>query len=138
MSHQPDLNVAQALASAGLGLTLGTNLFWGKVREVDTASGVPSQAVFVTLRLSPAPENYCDGSITPQAREPQLQVTVRSNPQDFSGGQTLARSVKDALHDIPPSGYDACRVTQAEPVPIGETDSGEHLFSVNVHLWIDE
>jgi hypothetical protein len=135
---QADLNVAQALASAGLGLTLGTNLFWGKVREVDTASGVPSQAVFVTPHLSPAPENYCDGSRTPQAREPQLQITVRSGRQDYSGGQSLARSVQDALHDIPPSGYNACRITQAEPVPIGETASGEHLFSLNVHLWIDE
>lgn len=138
MSHQPDLDVAVQLASSGLGLTLGTNLFWGKLREVDPGTGISSTAVFVATRLSPAPENYCDGQRLPQAREPQLQIMVRSNPQDFAGGQALARGVKDALHDIALSGYDACRITQAEPVPIGETDSGEHLFSLNVHLWIDE
>lgn len=135
---QPDLAVATALAGAGLGLTLGTNVFWGTIRESDPASGVPSKAVFCTLLLSPAPVNYCDGSRTPQGREPQVQVVVRGNANDYSTAQTLARSVKDALHDLPPTGYDACRVTQAEPVPIGETNRGEHLFSLSVHLWIDE
>ncbi len=135
---QPDLDVAVALASAGLGLTLGQNIYWGKEREVDPDTGVPSKAVFVVNRLGAAPDNYIDESRTPQAREPLLQIVVRSEPQDFTGGYALARSVKDALHDIHLSGYDACRVTQAEPVPIGENDSGEHLFSLNVHLWIDE
>ncbi len=138
MSHQPDLDVAVYLASAGLNLTLGENLFWGKLREVDPSTGISSNAVFVSTRLSPSPENYCDELRYPQAREPMLQVTVRSDPQEFAEGQALARSVKDALHDIALPGYDACRVTQAEPVFIGETDSGEHLFSLNVHLWIDE
>lgn len=135
---QPDLDVAVKLAASGLGLTLGTNLFWGKLREVDAVGGVRSKAVFVMTRLSGAPTNYCDGARTPQGREPLLQIVVRSDPQDFAGGQALARGVKDALHDIVLSGYDACRVTQAEPVPISESDKGEHLFSLNVHLWIDE
>lgn len=135
---QPDLDVAVALAGAGLGLTLQENLFWGKEREVDPSSGIPSKAVFVVNRLGPAPENYIDGQRLPQAREPLLQIIVRSDPQEFSAGYALARSVKDAIHDVALPGYDACRVTQAEPMPIGESDSGEHLFSMNVHLWIDE
>lgn len=136
--RQADLDVATALAARSLGLTLGTNLFWGIPREVDPSSGLGSRVVFVSPRLSPPPDNYCDGSVTPQSREPQLQITVRSDPRDYSGGYTLAASVRDALHDQPLSGYDACRITQTDPIPIGETDSGEHLFSLNVHLWIDE
>lgn len=134
---QPDLDVATALAGAGLGLSLEENLFWGKEREVDPDSGIPSKAVFVVNRLGGAPENYCDSARTPQAHEPLLQIVVRSDPQEFSAGYALARSIQNALHDVALPGYDACRVTQPEPVAIGESDSGEHLFSLNVHLWID-
>lgn len=135
---QADLDVATAIAGAGLGLTLGTSVFWGTIRESDPASGVPSRAVFCTPMLSPAPMNYCDGSRTPQGKEPQVQVVVRGNAQSYSTANTLARSVRDALHDLPPTGYAGCRVTQVDPVPIGETNRGEHLFSLNVQLWIDE
>ena len=135
---QPDLDVATFLGGAGLDLTLGENLFWGKEREVNPESGIPSRAVFVVNRLSVSPTNYIDEARNPQAREPLLQVVIRSEPQEFTTGYMWARDIKDALHDADLPGYDACRVTQAEPIAIGESDSGEHLFSLNVHLWIDE
>lgn len=135
---QADLDVATALAGAGIGLTLGTNVFWGPVRESDPSTAFPSAAVFCTMRGGAPPINYCDASITPQLREPLVQVMIRSAPRDYAAGQATARQVKNALHDIPPTGYDACRVEQAEPLPIGETNQGEHLFSLNVHLYIEE
>lgn len=134
--NQPDLDVATVIASAGVGVILGVSLFLGKVREVSDA--IPSRAVFCLTHGGRTPINYIDAAISPQLREPMVQIRVRSHAQDFAGGQALARSVKDAVHDKPPTGYYACRIEQAEPWYLGETQAGEHEFTMDAHLYYEE
>lgn len=140
--HVPNEDVANALAGAGLGLTLGVNLFAGGYQQVQT--GVPTQAVFCQLFDGYGPPqrylqgNYAEAGVGIQAREPRVVVYVRSAKHDYHGGQVLARAAKDALHDVPISGYDAVRVMNPEPLFVSQINDSENIFSFNVHMWIDE
>lgn len=144
----PNEDVAIALALANLG-TVGVTIFAAGPAQVQT--GVPSQAIFCQLHsgygtpIRYLQGNYAQAGVGLQGREPRVMLFVRSNPHDYQGGQVLARAVKDALHDqplfvagsSPVMQYDACRIVEAEPVWLNQIDTGEHLFSLNCHLWIE-
>lgn len=134
-------DVATALAGSGIGLTIGTNLFQGSPLQVQT--GMPSQSVFCELLGGyGTPQRYLQGpyneaGVGVQAREPRVHITVRSNPHDYQGGQTLARNVRDSLHDVPISGYDAVRIEQQEALFVYQTNNGEFVWTMDCHLWLD-
>lgn len=132
-------DVATALdTDAGLSLTLGTNLFRGKMRAYE-AESFPRECVACEAAGGPAPQDYCNGNThTPQMRDPVVQVMVRGDARDYSGGETLARAVWDSLHDNPPSGYIHMRCMNATPLYVGEDEDGSHLWSINVALRIEE
>jgi hypothetical protein len=132
----PDLDLANQIVARTTGHAVGTDIFCGKMRE--EGAGIPTQSVWCLLRGGMEPIDYCDNSPTPQLRQPIVQILVRGNPGDFSGGQALARTVKDAVHDHPPAGYFGCRVQQAEPIYLGEEHNGAHLWSLNVMMYIEE
>lgn len=142
MSRAYNEDVAAALAAAGLGLTLGTNLFDEGPAQVQT--GVPSEAVFCQsygdygTPIRYLQDNYATIGAGIQAKEPRVIVTIRSNPQDIHGGRALARSVRDALHNVPMSGYDAVRIQETDPLHLYQTNNSEHVFQLNCHLWLDE
>jgi hypothetical protein len=152
-SFLPADDVAAQIAGAGLGWALATNLFVSDVApsyQTDTsATGTPSASVFVLLAggydipTRYQLDTYANAPSATQAREPRVMIYVRSPRQQYNTGMVSARAVKDALHDQPlqigssGSYYDACRIVDAEPTLLSETDNGEFLFSLNCHLYLD-
>lgn len=136
----PNEDVANQLASLSIG-TVGTTIFCAGPQQTQT--GVPSQSIFCQLTGGyGTPIRYLQGppsSGTPgdQLREPRVTIFVRSNPHDYAGGQTLARAVKTALHDQPFGSYYACRIVEAEPNYLYQTDKAEYVFNMNCHLYTE-
>jgi hypothetical protein len=134
----PDSAVATALNTAVGALTLGTNLFRGPIRP-DEVNSIPTLSAFCLADSGPEPLDYLQGGAhTPQLKTFWVNVYIRSNAHEYEAGQTLARACRDALHDSPPSGYFASRVTSSEPFYLGMDEHGSHLFSITVRLMIQE
>jgi hypothetical protein len=130
MPTTPDTDVADVLATLST-WTKGTNLFMGPERAPDV--NIPHLACFVLATGGAGPMPYADGTTT-NLRYSMVQVTVRSAVRGFAAGQTLAREIRDKMHITPPTGYLECRTVQTEPVYVGETEEGSHLFTVNLEL----
>ena len=149
----PADDVAALIESSSLGWILGTNLFVADVQPVvqtqGAGTGTPSKSVFVLLAGGyDTPTRYIQGNYSQagvgvQAREPRVMIYIRSSRQQYLDGITSSRAVKNQEHYDPvligSSGlyYDACRIVEAEPMLLTQTDNGEFLFSLNCHLWLD-
>ena len=131
MATTPDTDVVDHLDTNVAALTRDTNLFMGKLR-----SGT-AEAVFVLASGGPEPLAYLDGT-TIERRFSDVQCMVRSDRGDFSGGQVLARSVRDNLHHQTLTGYIDVRVMQSEPIYVAEEKDEHHVWAVNVQLWHEQ
>jgi hypothetical protein len=135
MAATPEEDFATSLATR-ISRTLGTDIFRGRMRSA--GDGIPHDSVFVRTSGGPPPLPY-GGQTAEETRFTALQVIVRGDPEDYDGALTTARSVRDQMHDIPPSAsYIACRMQQSEPLPIGEDETGATMFSLNFELWHDQ
>ena len=126
------LDIATGVASSVGSLTLGTNCFAGPIR--DAGEGIPNTAVFVVGTGGFPVEAYLDGGSKGGLEKPTVQILVRSDRNDFSGGVTLADSVLAAIDMTPPTGYVEARTTTSDPIYIGTDDTGHHEWSINVTL----
>lgn len=135
---KPTTDVRTHLNTQVGALTAGTNLFDGSSHAVGT--GVPAKAVFVLASGGPGAEAYIG---SPEERRwPNVQCVVRSDAEDFAGGEALARLVRDTLHHqtITRTGggsYDG-RVMQDEPIYMGPNEARQHEWSVNTELYHEE
>lgn len=135
MATTPDIDVVDHIDTALGTLTKGTNLFAGPVRGHDVPdAGVPDEAVFVLATGGPAPLAFIAGGSGTEQRFSSLLIRVRSDPNDFQGGQTLARSVRDAIHHSIPTGYIEAAVRETDPSYLGVTNKGHHEWSIGVDL----
>ena len=140
MPSDPDKDVFDSLNTNIAALTAGTNLFRGKMQPAERSAsdpGTPAEAVFVLASGGPPQEAYF-APTTLERRFSGVQCRIRSDERDFGGGQTLARSVRDALHHKTLAGYIDVRVLETEPLYIAEDNEGHHEWSVNVELWHEE
>lgn len=130
----PDLDVLTTIDAGTATLTAGTNLFRGKMRAVSTY--IPSQAVFVLNTAGAPPQTLLKQASGQSARHffPTVQIVVRSNPRDFSGGQTLARAIRDIIHNATISGYIYVKVRESEPIFLDEQENEVFIWSLNVDL----
>ena len=118
----PATDVATELAGAGIGLTLGTNLFMGQIRNV--SASVPKNAVFVKGLPGGLPQRTMGES--DEIRSPLVSVNVRWTT--FDGGDTKIRQVQEALQAATISGYIDVVAQQSEPLVLGQDNEGLHLF----------
>jgi len=133
MATTPDVDVATRLGAAGIGLTLGTNLFAGPVRAYVDGT-VPHQSVFCLATGGPPPEPFCGDPTNKDFRRSKVQVRTRSNLEDFDGGQTLTRNTRNAIHKASVVGYVDVEVLESEPNYLGKDEDGHHEWSINVEL----
>ena len=125
----PSLDVANYLSSAGIGLTLGANLFEGPIRPV--SNSVPAQSVFVSAPTGGfAPERTLGR--TTELRRPVVQVRVRSPA--WEDGQSLAQAVFETLENADIPGYLDVVMAQSQPMFIGEDENGNYHWSMDVEL----
>lgn len=104
--------------------------------ERPTLGVVPRLAVFV-VRLGELATIYGGG----QYRYLTLEVVVRSQLDDYAGGELLARQVYDALHlsgaFTGASGQTYDDVRCEAPSYEGQADNEPHYWTVAVQLWAD-
>ena len=129
----PDEDIAAKLDTELASLTIGTNLFTGPMRP--TSSMVPQRCVFMYCLPGGNIMNYCNGGArTPQLYLSTVRVVARSNASGYDDGRDLARSIRDAIHDNPPSGYIMTRIRNSEPDYHGVDDTGSHIFSYDIDV----
>ncbi len=119
----PPTDVAVELAAAGIGLTRGTNLFTGPLRDV--SAGVPKNSVFIKGLSGGLPQRTM-GEVN-EVREPLVSVTVRNS--SFNDGDTKVRQIQEALQAVTISGYLDVAARQSEPLYLEPDDQ-------NLHRWI--
>ncbi len=118
----PATDVATELAGAGIGLTLGTNLFMGPMR--DASASVPKNAVFVKGLPGGLPQRTMGES--DEIRSPLVSVNVRWTT--FNAGDTKIRQVQEALQAATISGYIDVVAQQSEPLVLPPDNEGLHMF----------
>lgn len=135
MAPPPDSAVASLLVTAGQGV-LGSTLFLGPVRP--PSAGVPHKAIFCLATGGASPLTHSMNNAGPDIKRASVQVRVRSNVNDFSGGQTVARAVWSALQRAVFAGYMSITCRESEPVYLGQDDTEHHEWSVNVETQREE
>lgn len=125
----PDVasDVATYLAGAGLGLTLGSNLF--AVAESNSNAPNTTPAVYCVASGGPAPAPY----LCSKGSFHRLGVNVRvlGGKEAPQAGAQLARQVADKLQCATISGYVAVYLKDAQPVFAGLDDHDAPLWSLN-------
>jgi len=128
----PQLDIATYIATNIAALTLGTNCFASSVAVA--GEGIPDKAAFVTGTGGFPTITYRDGGNKTGLKRPSVQIWVRSDVEDLSGGLTLVRSVHDAIDMASITGYIEARATTSEPIYLGRDDANHHEWSINVNL----
>lgn len=127
---KPDEALVDTLVTAGV-VTKGGSAFMGPVRKPNAS--IPRKAVFVLVTGGASPLEFMDSTSTSQRRS-TVQVRVRGDAGDFSGGQTWARSVWSAIHANKPSGFVSCLVRESEPVFLGFDETECPEWALNVEM----
>jgi hypothetical protein len=130
MSRDTAADLVALLGSAGLGLSVGSNLFVGPDLEDDDAT-VPDTAVFVLQSGGDPPLSYI-GSGRKTYRTTTCQVRIRSARESFQAGHLLALGALDVLHlaTLPP--YVRVSVSEGSPSYFGTDSSDRHRWSFTV------
>ncbi len=132
MSHNPALDFATFLAGAGLGLVLGTTVVVGMPRDV--GGTVPTNAVFV-WGLGGPPATRVMGEVN-EVRHPLISLRVRN--RSMLSGDTLARSILNAVAGSDVATYLDTFPLQPEPNYAGRNDDGDHFWGHNFEMVYEE
>lgn len=111
-------------------LTLGSNLIVGPVRPV--GGDITQLAVFVLGLPGQAPSPYLGQSVSWEV--PRVQVTVRTDAEEWGRGWGLARALRARAHEHPPAGWTLLLAVESDPNYLGEQDNGAHLFVFNLDI----
>lgn len=120
--------VATALASAGLSLTLGSNMWLGPRDEARRGAHI-----WVACYAGDPPQPVChqSGSTPTAIYAAAVQVHVQSDPGVFATAQTLARGIYSALAFVVLAGTIAVSPEQSAPLYLGPDQYGAHHWTIN-------
>jgi len=113
-----------AVPGGSVTLALGSNLFVGPIRP---GLGL---AVYVLQNGGSRPIPYMGKEDSWHTTH--VQVTVRGDAEEFQRAEGVARALLSRCHLQTPSGYTYLLAMDSDPLYLGETDAGSHLFSVNL------
>lgn len=135
MSRDLAAELAAVLELAGLGLArppaLGANLFTAPMPEAD--GDVPDRAVALVVTGGAGPLPYL-GPGRAAYLSPGCQVRIRSAREDFQGGQLLARSLFEVLHQTPLMPSVFVRAEESAPAYLGTDGADRHRWVLNLGL----
>jgi len=132
LSKNTPQDVATFLSAAGIGLTLGTNLFLGSPK--DSRGNIPNNSVFILGGSGARPERTM-GEVS-EIRRPITHVRLRYNK--FQTGDTMARSIQDTLRAASISGYLDVVALQSEPQNLGSDMEGRYLWNIGYQLSFED
>ncbi len=119
------LDAATFLATQGLSLTLGTNLFAGPPRE--PSAQIPKDAVFVMATPGGVPPSRVMGQSF-EIRFVTLHIRVRWSR--FEEGDTKARDIADVLQGASVTGYLDVEPSLSEPAPEARDTEGLYYWGL--------
>ena len=125
-TFDPANAVTTVLQTAGYG-TLGTDLFLGPVRP--KSPQVPLRSVFVVATPGGPGADGVYGN-PHKLRAAAVQVRIRHD--QYAAGVLKAQQIYDSLATTTPATYLILRMGQSGPLWIGQNESGEYEWSVNV------
>lgn len=116
--------------------------FVGGVRK--QGSGVPATAVFIAEYGGGAPNQFMNARAVDTYRRANIQVKVRGAINGYVATKTLANDIWNAL-DHPSNvtmtfcsggsrNYTFIRPMQSGPVYIGQNDTEQDMFSINLNI----
>lgn len=130
-------DLAAYLASAGLGLTLGTNLF-----SVAFPPKSPDQAVCIVEWGADRAEQTFGASLSAVAVErPALKVIVRDGKESAAAAKTLAYAVYKKLRRLGPvtlSSVNYLNVEAEVPAALGQDENERHRYHFDLRVHKDE
>lgn len=129
MPAQVEIDIAARLASASLGLTLATNLFYGPLRD---EGGAPDASATVLLTGSYPYEPDLGGKDAPDLKPLSVQINLRSAANDYAGGSTQAQAIIEAVHKQETGAANISWLIQSAPTYLGPDTKGRHRWSINV------
>ena len=132
----PDEATSSVLATAGIGLTVGANLFRGPVRP--QSATIPHKAVFCLTTGGPAPLTHDIKNGGPDIKRGAVQVRVRSDVGKFEAGQLLATNAWNALQRAEAPGYMSITCRESAPVYLGLDDTEHHEWTINAETMREE
>ncbi len=130
MTHIPARAVTTILdGDVALGLTLNTDLFCSTQRAA--GAQVPVDAVFV-FGNSGIPPLRSMGEVAEIRR---ALVTIRVRWSTFGAGDVKVRGIMNLLQAEPAATYlSKVLLTESEPLPLGQDDQGNHLWSLGCEI----
>lgn len=108
----PSIAMMDFLATQGLALTKGANLFAGPIREVSTL--IPNQCIFVNNSAGAEPQRVMGDSASFRT----VIVDIRVRWDKFGTGETKARAILDAIQGASISGYLDVTPMTSDPSPV--------------------
>ena len=128
----PETDLTDHLAAASLGLTVGTNLLEGPLREPD-GTYITAPTVFVQSTGIGRIDPYLGGPTAPDYSTELVRVIVRGDRNGYTAARTLALSIITATHKATLSGYVKVLSTQAMPFSFEDTE-GRPVLTINFSL----
>lgn len=129
MTHNPARSLMNSLdGDSALGLTKGTNLFYGTIRS--TSSFVSKNAVFLLGAAGPPPLRSMQQ--VDEIRTAFINIQVRWNK--FSTGDQKVRDIMNFVQALSVATFIDVRNSQSEPSFIGEEGEGNFLWSLGVEM----
>lgn len=124
-------NFAADLAAALAPLAPPDGFQLAPLAEPDADLEVAGLAVALVNTAGQPPIDYLGAGSEP-LQQPELQVRVRSAPEDYAQGDAKAREMLGAIHNLPLPGYVSVRCESSAPSYFGPDHLGRHRFSFNV------
>lgn len=116
------------IAAAGVGFTLGSNMFEGYDRPTDEY--IPVNALFVRGGGGPAPDRVM--GLSKEERTAVVHLRMRWNR--FEEGDAKIRSVMEALQGTTISGYQDVDPVQSEPIPLPPTEERHVMWLLSYRM----
>lgn len=135
---RPEVICGTILAAAGLGLTLGTNLFTGPPKPHINGGPIPRNAVFIFGVQSFEPRPYFGNG--QDYRQFRTNLYVRQAQDQFETGQTLAREAWQALQRNASvtagtyTGFFGLLMAESDPQYFGLDDTDNHRWTMTARL----
>lgn len=107
------------------------NVFRGS--EKQPSEHVPQDAIFVMHYDADAPESFLNGTTGgEQLHNWQVQILVRSKPQEEEASRDRAYNIADDLRDSKPSGLSYVKLSSG-PLRLGADDDDIYRWSININ-----
>ncbi|MDD5229914.1 MAG: minor capsid protein [Candidatus Marinimicrobia bacterium] len=131
-----DEDICQYLDDQGIvtyNQPLNSNMFIGLPRPVKTDSNgnylIPIKSAWIIIQVGPEPQRVFGHDY--RVHQIAFQVLIRGEPNKSLNTRDFAEDIWNALEGAQPTGYFHILAQQSGPIPIGNDDNDNPMYSLN-------